>query len=84
MQELSTNSLKLGTKMHEKLIHAVKITILDSSSTLGAGQTGRGSHLITLAPDVGDLNKESMNKTIMLIADAKSLKYRVVQRVTRG
>ena len=50
----------------------------------GAGHTGRGSHLITLAPDVGDLSKESLNRTITLIADAKSLKQGVAQRLTRG
>ena len=84
MQELSADCLELGTEAHKKLIHAVKITILGSGSTLRADQTRRGSHLITLAPDVDDLSKESLNRTITLIADAKSLKQRVAHRLARG
>ena len=77
MQELSANYLKLRAKTHKKLIHAVKVTILGRRSTLGTGQTRRGSHLITLAPEVADLGKESLNRTITLIADTKSLKQGV-------
>ena len=77
MQKLSTNRLKLGTKAHKKLIHAVKITILGSGSTLGASQTRRRSHLITLTPDVGDLGKERLNRAVTLIANAKSLEQGV-------
>ena len=77
MQELSANSLKLRVKTHKKLIHAVKVTILGRRSTLGTGQTRRGSHLITLAPDVGDLCKESLNRAVTLIVDTKSLKQGV-------
>ena len=84
MEELSVNCLKFWTKAHKKLIHAVKITILGSGSTLGKCQTMRGGHLIALALDVGDLSKESLNRTITLIADAKSLEQGVAQRLTRG
>ena len=61
----------------------MKVTILGRRSTLGTGQTRRGSHLITLAPEVGDLGKESLNRTITLIADTKSLKQRGAQCLAR-
>ena len=77
MQELSANSLKLKAKTHKKLIHVVKVMILGRRSTLGTCQTRRGSHLITLAPEVGDLGKESLSRTITLIVNTKSLKQGV-------
>ena len=43
VQELSANCLKIETKAHKKLIHAVKITILGSSNTLGQVRQGEGA-----------------------------------------